>query len=124
MGAGAGSGPSPGKSSMQSCVGRRTKMRIRIAGAERAEKVEPVEHIERSSKQFGRWVAGPIVASGLVLGRTAVAAPLNVAHPDVNSTAFTTLDVISATQAALVSGDYDTTKDAFEEANESGCPLN
>ena len=59
------------------------------------------------------------------LSRHATAALLNAANADVNSTAFPTeASVIAAFQAAFDSGDYELTKDAFEEANEEGCPLN
>jgi hypothetical protein len=59
------------------------------------------------------------------LMRHSVAALLNAANPDVNSTDFpTTADVIAATQAAVNGGDIEGTKDAFEMANEAGCPLN
>ena len=57
------------------------------------------------------------------LVRHATAALLNASHPDVNST-FTTAEVIAAVQAAVNGGDIEATKDAFEEANEEGCPLN
>jgi hypothetical protein len=57
--------------------------------------------------------------------RHAVAALLNAAHPDVNSTAFPTpAHVIAATQAAVSGGTVEATKNAFEAANEAGCPLN
>lgn len=56
--------------------------------------------------------------------RHAVAALLNAAHPDVNSTAYPTpAHVISATQAAVAGGTVETTKNSFEAANEAGCPL-
>jgi len=83
---------------------------------------------------FGRSVAGvtdlqsALKAKGggvKALTRHATASLLNASNPDVNSTAFpTTADVIAAFQAAFDSGDYEPTKDAFEEANEEGCPLN
>jgi len=57
--------------------------------------------------------------------RHAVAALLNSASPDVNSTAFgASAEVIAAAQAAVNGGDIEATKNAFEEANEEGCPLN
>jgi hypothetical protein len=56
--------------------------------------------------------------------RHAVAALLNAAHPDVNSTAYPTpAHVIAATQAAVAGGTVEATKNAFEAANEAGCPL-
>jgi hypothetical protein len=59
------------------------------------------------------------------LVRHATAALLNASSGDVNSTAFpTAADVIAAFQAAFDSGDYEPAKDAFEAANEEGCPLN
>ncbi len=48
---------------------------------------------------------------------------LNAANGDVNSV-FTTAEVIAATQLAVGSGDFEPTKNAFEESNEAGCPLN
>jgi hypothetical protein len=59
--------------------------------------------------------------------RHAVAALLNAAHPDVNSVAYPTpASVIAATQAAVAGGaaTIESTKNAFEAANEAGCPLN
>jgi hypothetical protein len=58
--------------------------------------------------------------------RHATAALLNAAHPDVNpEPAFDTPDkVIAAFQAAVVSGDIETTKALLEDSNEAGCPLN
>jgi hypothetical protein len=59
------------------------------------------------------------------LTRHATAALLNASNPDVNQTAYETpADVIAAFQAAYDSGDYETQKNLFEEANEEGCPLN
>jgi len=59
------------------------------------------------------------------LMRHAVAALLNAASGDVNAVAFPTpADVIAATQAAVNGGDIEATKNAFEAANETGCPLN
>ncbi len=54
--------------------------------------------------------------------RQATAALLNAQHPDVNYL-YTTAEVISMFQAAIASGDYETTKGLFEAANEAGCPL-
>jgi len=57
------------------------------------------------------------------LVRHSVAALLNAADPEVNSVC-TTAEVIAATQLAVGSGDLEPTKNAFEESNEAGCPLN
>ena len=57
------------------------------------------------------------------LMRHSVAALLNAADPGVNSV-FTVAEVIANTQLAVGSGNVETTKNAFEEANEAGCPLN
>jgi hypothetical protein len=83
---------------------------------------------------FGRVVPGVTTledalkagGGGLnALARHAVAALLNAANPDVNQTAFPTpASVIAAFQAAFDSGNYEPTKNAFEAANEQGCPLN
>jgi hypothetical protein len=83
---------------------------------------------------FGRTVTGvtdlesALKAKGggvKALSRHATAALLNVANPDVNVNDYSsTADVIAAFQAAFDSGDYELTKDAFESANEEGCPLN
>lgn len=56
------------------------------------------------------------------LGRHAVAALLNAAHPDVDSP-LTTAQVIAAVQSAAASGDFETTKDMLEDNNELGCRL-
>lgn len=59
------------------------------------------------------------------LTRHATATVLNVANPDVNVVDFSSeAAVIAAYQAAFNSGVYEATKDAFESANEEGCPLN
>lgn len=59
------------------------------------------------------------------LARHATASLLNVANGGVNVTAYTTeAEVIAAFQAAFDSGDYELQKNAFEEVNEAGCPLN
>ncbi len=83
---------------------------------------------------FGRSVTGvtdltsALKAKGggvKALTRHATAALLNVDSPDVNVTDYSsTAEVIAAFQAAFDSGDYELTKDAFESANEEGCPLN
>ena len=59
------------------------------------------------------------------LARHAVAALLNAAHPDIDPAPEydTPAEVIAAFQAAFASGDYETTKDALQASNESGCPL-
>jgi len=49
--------------------------------------------------------------------RQSVAALLNAAHSDVNYPN-TVVDVISSTQIALISEDYDETANMFEEFNE------
>lgn len=57
--------------------------------------------------------------------RHTVASLLNAVNPDVNAVAYPTpAAVIAAFQGAYASGDYETQKDLFEEANEAGCPLN
>lgn len=56
------------------------------------------------------------------LMRQATAALLNAQHPDINYL-HSTAEVISMFQAAIASGDYETTKDLFEAANEAGCLL-
>jgi hypothetical protein len=56
------------------------------------------------------------------LARHAVAAWLNAANPDVDY-AFTTFEVIALFQGAYDSGDFESTKEMFEEANEASCPL-
>ena len=48
---------------------------------------------------------------------------LDAADLGVNSLP-TTAEVIADTQAAVGSGDFEPTKNAFEESNEAGCPLN
>jgi len=50
---------------------------------------------------------------------------LNAAHPLTSPPPAidTPEEVIAAFQAAFDSGDYETTKDMFEDANESGCPM-
>ena len=83
---------------------------------------------------FGRTVDGvtdltsALKAKGggvKALTRHATASLLNASSGDVNSVAYPNpADVIAAFQAAYDSGDYELTKDAFEEANEEGCPLN
>jgi hypothetical protein len=54
--------------------------------------------------------------------RHAAAAYLNAASTGVDFD-LSTSDVVSMTNAAILSGDYETTKDEFEELNEQGCPL-
>ena len=56
------------------------------------------------------------------LGRQAVAALLNAAHPDV-AFGLTVVEVLDAWEEAKATGDWETTKDMFEEYNEEGCPL-
>ena len=43
-------------------------------------------------------------------------------HPYVDY-AYSPSEVLSMYAAAVSSGDYDTTKNLFQEQNESGCPL-
>ena len=57
------------------------------------------------------------------LMRHAVAALLNSTHADV-SYAMGRDAVIAMVQAAMETGDFETTKDALEYENEMGCPLN
>jgi hypothetical protein len=59
------------------------------------------------------------------LGRQAVAALLNAAHPYTfpPPAIDTPAEVIAAFQAAFDSGDYETTKNMFKDANEAGCPM-
>jgi hypothetical protein len=83
---------------------------------------------------FGRSAAGvdtledALRAGGggiKALVRHSTASLLNASSGDVNAVAFTTTaEVIAAFQAAFDSGDFEPSKDAFEAANEEGCPLN
>lgn len=57
------------------------------------------------------------------LARMAVAALLNAAHPDVNY-AYTTAEILAGVQAAYASGNFEPFKDALDNANNAGCPLN
>lgn len=52
----------------------------------------------------------------------ATAALLNAAHPDINYP-LTVNEVISLFQAAFDSGDYETTKNLFDQYNNLFCPL-
>jgi hypothetical protein len=54
--------------------------------------------------------------------RHAVAALLNASNPDVDFD-LTAAQVISATNAALASGNYEAQKNIFERLNQQGCPL-
>jgi hypothetical protein len=54
--------------------------------------------------------------------RHATAALLNAASPDVDYP-YSVSEVISMVQQAYASGDFESTKDLFEAANEAGCPL-
>lgn len=56
------------------------------------------------------------------LERHCVAALLNVANPDVNYH-YSGGEVISMTQDAISSGNYEYYKDLFEAANTNGCPI-
>lgn len=56
------------------------------------------------------------------LARQAVAAILNAAHPNINYP-FTVSQIISMFQSAFDSGNYEPTKDQFDDANNQGCPL-
>jgi hypothetical protein len=60
----------------------------------------------------------------MALGRHAVAAILNAAHPDVDYY-YTAAEVIAMVQAAYASGDYEETKDLLEAQNgdDTFCPL-
>jgi hypothetical protein len=51
--------------------------------------------------------------------RQAVAALLNASSPDVDYP-LTAAEVIAMTNAAIASGDYESTKDLFDEANNAG----
>jgi hypothetical protein len=66
------------------------------------------------------WMGG---GGYVALGRHAVAALLNAAHPDVDY-GMSEADVKAAVQAAETSGDPNTYKDQLEYYNEMGCPLN
>lgn len=57
------------------------------------------------------------------LMRHSAAALLNAASPDIHY-AYSVDEVVTGFQGAFDSGDYEATKDAFEAANEAGCPLN
>lgn len=57
------------------------------------------------------------------LARHSVAALLNASSPDVEFP-LTTAEVVAEFQAGYDSGELQATKDLFEEANESFCPLN
>ena len=59
------------------------------------------------------------------LGRQAVAALLNAAHPGVHAAAEldTAAEVIAAFQTGYDSGHIKETKEMFEDSNESFCPL-
>jgi hypothetical protein len=59
----------------------------------------------------------------VALGRHAVAALLNAAHPDVEY-GMSEADVIAAVQAADTSGDPTAAHYQLENYNEMGCPLN
>jgi len=66
------------------------------------------------------WLGG---GGEFALARHAVSALLNASSPDVNYI-YSASDVISMVQAAYTSGDFETTKDLFDAANNAGCPLN
>lgn len=57
------------------------------------------------------------------LARHSVAALLNASSADVNYP-YTIAQVLSMVQAAYATGSFEATKNAFEVANEAGCPLN
>ncbi len=57
------------------------------------------------------------------LTRQSAAALLNAASGDIQY-AFNVNEVVTRFQAAFDSGDYEPTKDAFDSANQAGCPLN
>jgi hypothetical protein len=75
-------------------------------------------------------VDGPTLIEGLNAGggglnalyRHAVAALLNSAHPGIDYS-FSTAQVIAMFQAAIVSGNYEATKNLFAAENEQGCPI-
>jgi hypothetical protein len=54
--------------------------------------------------------------------RQSTAALLNSAHPEINY-GFTFDEIIEVFKAAFENGEYEPTKDQFEEMNEAGCPL-
>jgi hypothetical protein len=56
------------------------------------------------------------------LQRHASAAYLNALHPGV-AYLYSPSEVLDMYAAAVSSGDYDTTKNLFQEQNEKGCPL-
>ncbi|MFO7545302.1 MAG: hypothetical protein R6W77_07375, partial [Trueperaceae bacterium] len=66
------------------------------------------------------WATGGGVNA---LARHAVAALLNASSADVDYP-YSAADVIAMVQAAIDSGDFNTTKNQLEYANELGCPLN
>lgn len=75
---------------------------------------------------YGGTLAEAAAAKGgqaNALARHAVAALLNSATGGVDYY-YSTADVISMVQDAFDSGDFNDTKDLFEEQNEMGCPLN
>ena len=67
----------------------------------------------------GVWLGG---GGENALIRHAVAALLNAASADVDYP-YTEAQVIAMVQAAYASGDYATTKNLFQVANEAGCPF-
>ena len=67
------------------------------------------------------WLGGGGLSA---LARAAVAALLNAAHPGVNYP-YTVAQVISMVQAAHApGGNVNATRDAFQAANDAGCPIN
>jgi hypothetical protein len=86
--------------------------------------------IKWSEKGKPEDITGPTLLEALqanggginALARHAVAALLNAESPGVDY-AFTTIEVIDLFQTAYPSGDIESTKEIFEEANEAVCPL-
>jgi hypothetical protein len=78
----------------------------------------------------GNMTDGPTLIEGLNSGggginalfRHGIAALLNAAHPGIDS-GFDEATVISMFQAAIASGNYETTKNLFAADNEQGCPI-
>ena len=85
---------------------------------------------DSASAVLGRDVGDITLGEAVALGggglrallRQTVAALLNASNPDVGY-AYTTGEVISMFQAAYDSEIYEATKDAFDAANNAGCPL-
>lgn len=68
------------------------------------------------------YVAGQGGGGIKALGRHAVAALLSAAHPNV-AYPISVTDVVTLVRNAVLSGDYEPTKNLLESYNELGCPL-